>query len=86
MLERFVPPLSDRPITSDTCMYTLTPDNDFIVGALPENQNVLGVALAGHGFKFAPILGRILYDLIQGIAPAIDIDCFSPRRFKDRSG
>jgi sarcosine oxidase len=86
MLERFVPPLSDRPITSDTCMYTLTPDNDFIVGALPENENVFGVALAGHGFKFAPVLGQILADLIQGIAPAIDVDCFSPRRFLDRNG
>lgn len=86
MLERFLPPLSDRPITSETCMYTLTPDDHFLLGALPENDNVFGVALAGHGFKFAPILGQILADLIQGIAPAIDVDFFSPRRFLDQDG
>jgi glycine/D-amino acid oxidase-like deaminating enzyme len=81
MLDRFLPPLSDRPITSETCIYTLTPDDDFILGALPENENAFGVVLAGHGFKFAPIVGRILADLIQGIAPAINVDFFSPRRF-----
>lgn len=86
MLERFLPPLSGLPMTSETCIYTQTPDDHFILGALPENDNVFGVALAGHGFKFAPIVGQILADLIQGIAPAIDVDFFSPRRFLDRYG
>jgi sarcosine oxidase len=66
MLSRFLPPLSDRPMTSDTCMYTLTPDDHFLLGPLPENENVLAVALAGHGFKFAPVLGEILADLLDG--------------------
>lgn len=80
MLERFLPSLSDRPMDSDTCMYTLTPDDHFVLGPVPENENVFAVALAGHGFKFAPLLGEILADLIQGLPPAVDVDCFSPRR------
>ena len=81
MLERFLPPLSDRPMTSDTCMYTLTPDDHFVLGPLPQNENVFAVALAGHGFKFAPVLGEILADLLEGITPAMDMGFFSPERF-----
>lgn len=81
ILQRFLPPLADRPISSETCMYTLTPDDHFILGALPECEDVFTVALAGHGFKFAPIIGDILADLLQGLTPAIEVDFFSPRRF-----
>jgi sarcosine oxidase len=84
VLTRFLPPLSDRGMTSDTCLYTLTPDEHFLLGPLPENENVFAVALAGHGFKFAPILGEILADLIEGLSPVIDMDFFSPRRFVRR--
>ncbi|BBO70378.1 N-methyltryptophan oxidase [Desulfosarcina alkanivorans] len=79
-LARFLPPLSGQPITSDTCMYTLTPDHHFLMGAIPGNDNVFAVALAGHGFKFAPVLGEILADLVQGRSPAVDVSFFSPRR------
>ncbi len=84
MLERFLPPLSDRPMTSDTCMYTLTPDDHFVLGPLPQNGNVFAVALAGHGFKFAPVLGETLADVLEGIAPAVDMGFFSPLRFVRR--
>jgi glycine/D-amino acid oxidase-like deaminating enzyme len=84
MLERFLPPLSDRPMNSDTCMYTLTPDDHFVLGPLPQNENIFAVALAGHGFKFAPVLGEILADLLEGLVPAIDMDFFSPGRFVRR--
>jgi glycine/D-amino acid oxidase-like deaminating enzyme len=40
------------------------------------------VALAGHGFKFAPVLGEILADLMIDISPAVDIELFSPNRFE----
>ena len=84
MLQRFLPTLSDQPMTSDTCMYTLTPDDHFVLGPLPQNGNVFAVALAGHGFKFAPVLGEILADLLEGIVPAIDMGFFSPERFAGR--
>jgi sarcosine oxidase len=84
MLERFLPLLSDRPMTSDTCMYTLTPDDHFVLGPLPQNGNVFAAALAGHGFKFAPVLGEILADLLDGTIPEIDMGFFSPDRFTGR--
>jgi sarcosine oxidase len=81
MLEGFVPSLAYRPMDADTCMYTLTPDEHFVLGPVPENQNVFTVALAGHGFKFAPVLGEVLADLIQGVQPTVDVGCFLPSRF-----
>jgi sarcosine oxidase len=65
-------------------MYALTPDDHFVLGPLPENENVLAVALAGHGFKFAPMLGESLADMLEGLSPAVEMDFFSPHRFVRR--
>ena len=46
-----------------TCLYTLTPDRDFIIDLLPGSQRVHVAVGAGHAFKFASLLGSILVDL-----------------------
>jgi glycine/D-amino acid oxidase-like deaminating enzyme len=46
---------------SATCLYTLTPDRDFAIGPLPGHDRVLAALGAAHGFKFAPLLGRVLF-------------------------
>ena len=49
------------------CMYSSTADENFVVDRHPENQNVVFAAgLSGHGFKFAPVLGKYLVDLLGG--------------------
>lgn len=48
---------------SKTCLYTLPPDRDFILDTLPGYQNCLLAIGAGHAFKFASVLGRILSEL-----------------------
>jgi monomeric sarcosine oxidase len=49
---------------STTCLYTMTPDDDFIVDRHPEFNNVVFAAgFSGHGFKFAPLIGVALADL-----------------------
>ena len=81
IISQFLPGLHNCAIASDVCMYTMTPDGHFYLGKRPETNNVFGVALAGHGFKFAPVLGEILADLMMGMTPAFDIELFSPNRF-----
>jgi sarcosine oxidase len=81
VISQFLPGLQDCPITSEVCLYAMTPDGHFYLGKIPESNNVFGVALAGHGFKFAPVLGEILADLMLGIYSSIDIKLFSPDRF-----
>lgn len=52
--------IADRAV----CMYTMTPDEDFIVDRHPEHANVTFAAgFSGHGFKFAPAMGEHLADL-----------------------
>ncbi len=46
-----------------TCLYTLTPDRDFVAGVVPGHPRVAVGLGAAHGFKFAPWLGGALADL-----------------------
>jgi sarcosine oxidase len=76
-------PAADGPLrTSTVCLYTNTPDFDFVIDVHP---SVSGVAFAsacsGHGFKFAPIVGEILADLALTGSTAHDIDQFRATRF-----
>jgi sarcosine oxidase len=49
---------------SATCLYTMTPDDDFIVDRHPEYNNVVfATGFSGHGFKFAPVIAVALADL-----------------------
>jgi sarcosine oxidase len=59
------------PILTRTCLYTLTPDRDFVVDRLPDAPGIaLGLG-AAHGFKYASVLGRILAELvIDGSTPS----------------
>ncbi|MCI0416963.1 N-methyl-L-tryptophan oxidase [bacterium] len=60
-----------RGVTSNVlegkiCLYTLTPDEDFLIDLHPENKNVaIAAGFSGHGFKFAPVVAEILSDLVQ---------------------
>jgi sarcosine oxidase len=56
-------PGSGRPVRSLRCQYTLTPDRDLVVSAVPGHESVVVGLGAAHGFKFAPTLGRLLADL-----------------------
>ena len=49
---------------SETCLYTNTPDEHFLIGPLPGFPRVVvGSACSGHGFKFGPLTGRLLAEL-----------------------
>ncbi len=66
------------PIYTKTCLYTLTPDRDFVVDRLPGLPGVAVGLGAAHGFKFASVLGRVLAEmLVAGTTPsALDIARF----------
>jgi sarcosine oxidase len=57
-------PTADQGVhLAKTCLYTLTPDRDFILDRLPGSERVTVAVGAGHAFKFASVLGSILVDL-----------------------
>lgn len=90
--EDMVPPFVDflkthlkgahpRTATTGMCMYTMTPDEDFIIDRHPQHANLsLAAGFSGHGFKFATVIGEHLADLATNEAatavPAFAIDRF----------
>jgi monomeric sarcosine oxidase len=64
------------------CLYTMSPDEHFIVDRHPAHANVVFAAgLSGHGFKFTPVLGRALADLALNGGTDLPIDFLSLKRF-----
>ena len=77
-LERHLPGAVGPDIVTKTCIYTLTPERDFVVDRLPDHPGVVLALGAGHGFKFASVLGRILVELaLDGGTPSAgEIEAF----------
>lgn len=62
-LARFMPG-QWRRTRHAVCMYTMTPDEHFVLDRHPEfDQVIIGGGFSGHGFKFASVVGEILADL-----------------------
>ena len=79
-LARHLPDALGPVLYTKTCLYTLTPDRDFVIDRLPDHPNVWMAIGAGHAFKFASLIGRILSELaIDGSTPS-DIAAFSLTR------
>lgn len=82
VLRQHLPDADGRLIAAKTCLYTLTPDGDFIIDRWPTHpQIIIASPCSGHGFKFAPLIGEILADLaLTGTTPH-DIARFGLARF-----
>jgi sarcosine oxidase len=76
-----------RGVTSNVldgkiCLYTMTPDEDFVIDLYPNNPNIaVAAGFSGHGFKFAPVVGEILADLITKGSTSHKIEKFQISRF-----
>jgi sarcosine oxidase len=81
-LQAHVPAANGALLAAQTCRYTMTPDGDFILDRLPGAPAVIVASpCSGHGFKFAPVIGEILADLVTDGATRHDISRFSLARF-----
>ena len=69
-------------IATKTCLYTLTPDRDFVIDAVPGHPNVFVALGAAHGFKFASVIGRILAHLAADERTETDLGPFRLDRFE----
>lgn len=70
-----------RHVRGETCLYDVSPDQNFIVGQVPGEERVfMAAGTSGHAFKFAPVLGRALAELAVHGRSSIDIGVFTPDR------
>jgi sarcosine oxidase len=75
--------VTKRIVKTAVCMYTNTPDGDFVIDLHPEDPRIVVIsACSGHGFKFAPVVGEIAADLVCERRTARDISRFKAARFK----
>ncbi|GAC1630271.1 MAG: N-methyl-L-tryptophan oxidase [Chloroflexota bacterium] len=78
----FLHGVSTEPVRTQVCMYTNTPDHDFLIGSPPGMpQLTILSACSGHGFKFAPVVGEIGADLATTGRTDHPIDFLSLERF-----
>jgi sarcosine oxidase len=81
-LAKPMPRLAGRLLRAETCLYTMTPDEHFLLGPHPDYPSVtIAAGFSGHGFKFAPVIGEILADIVSNAKTARGVELFSLERF-----
>jgi sarcosine oxidase len=75
-----IPAAGTQPAALETCLYTNTPDNDFVLDQV--GPLVVASPCSGHGFKFAPLIGEICARLTLGEDLEMDLSRFSLTRFQ----
>lgn len=82
-LKRYFPELASfTEFEGHNCYYDNTKDGDFIIDRLPDSPNaVVAAGFSGHGFKFGPLVGRTIAELIVGGKPELNLHRFRLGRF-----
>ena len=77
--------LTSKCLYTATCLYTETPDGDFVIDRHPDHANLLVASpCSGHGFKHSAAIGEILADLAMERDPQFDLETMKLARFDGR--
>ncbi|MDM0119070.1 N-methyl-L-tryptophan oxidase [Variovorax arabinosiphilus] len=75
------PQIGGHAVKARACMYTVTPDRNFVVDALDGAPNVLiASACSGHGFKHSAGLGEAIAERVLGRGTRYDLGAFARQR------
>lgn len=77
-----LPGVGPSPASTHPCMYTQTPDGQFVVGRLRSRVSIAG-GCNGHGFKHAAAIGQALAEDALGLTPTVRLPFADPLRFAD---
>lgn len=76
--EEYFPSGAGPTMRLTTCMYTNSPDEQFIIDTHPDHSNVvIAAGFSGHGYKFCSVIGEILADLVIDGKTSHSIELFS---------
>lgn len=82
-LRERAPTLAGELVEATTCLYTMSPDENFLVGTRRTGTRVhFAAGLSGHGFKLAPALGDALAGLALQGRTDLPVGFLSPKRFE----
>ena len=72
-----LPGVTTDVVAAQTCLYTKTPDEHFVLDRLPGHPYAVVMAgFSGHGFKFGAVLGDVAAALLDGDSDAFDLGPF----------
>jgi sarcosine oxidase len=82
-LNKYFPEGYKSTLIMKACMYTNTPDENFILDILPDYDGdvVIGTGFSGHGFKFASVVGEVMSDLALKGNTTLPIGFLNAKRF-----
>jgi sarcosine oxidase len=84
-IERLMPGATGEVLLAETCIYTMTPDQHFIIDRHPEHKQVIyACGFSGHGYKFASVFGEVLADLAVDARTLHPIGFLAADRFDSR--
>ena len=82
LLKAFLPDADGALRATSVCLYTNTPDENFILDVHPEHPAVfIASPCSGHGFKFSIAIGEAIADVLMGERRRFDLSPFSLARF-----
>ena len=82
-VERYFPQAAGPTMAMKVCLFENSPDEHFIIGRHPAHPQVsFAAGFSGHGFKFCPVVGEIMADLVERGSTPHDISLFDPARFQ----
>lgn len=66
-LKNVYPELAEKPFSGTRlCWYNDSPDGNWVIGRYPMDESlIIATAGSGHAYKFLPILGRLVADLVE---------------------
>lgn len=78
LLRRHLPKADGKLLHGAVCLYTNTPDGHFLLDVHPDSDRMVIMSpCSGHGFKFAPVMGKIAADLALEGGSELRPDAFS---------
>jgi sarcosine oxidase len=81
-IRAYFPRANGRTIARQSCLFTNTPDRDFVLDVHPETPSVaIAAGFSGHGFKFCSVVGEIMADLATRGRSDHDLTPFRLGRF-----
>ncbi|MBE9112878.1 N-methyl-L-tryptophan oxidase [Nodosilinea sp. LEGE 07298] len=81
--KQYIPDAAGPLLSTRRCLYTLTPDKQFVIDQHPNHpQVVIGAGFSGHGFKFTTLMGKMLADLALDDRTPHDTSLFKLARFQ----
>ncbi len=76
-VEQLLPKHNPKPLRMVRCLYTVTPDENFIITQSAQHERVLLFsACSGHGFKYAPVFGELTEEWLSE-KPSAELQAFS---------